>query len=65
MCTLLKKRFCYRILLMSVTYQPKRKKRMTTHGFLVRMSTQSGKAIIARRRADGRKKLSVIDGRKK
>lgn len=50
---------------MSVTYQPKRKKRMTTHGFLVRMSTQSGKAIIARRRADGRKKLSVIDGRKK
>ena len=44
---------------MSVTYQPKNKKRYTTHGFLVRMASASGRAIINRRRADGRKKLSV------
>ncbi len=44
---------------MSQTYQPKRKKRGTTHGFLVRMSTKSGKKIIANRRSRGRKKLSV------
>ncbi len=44
---------------MSVTYQPKNKKRLTTHGFLVRMASQAGRAIINRRRADGRKKLAV------
>jgi len=44
---------------MSVTYNPKRKKRGTTHGFLVRMSTKGGKKAIARRRSMGRKKLSV------
>jgi large subunit ribosomal protein L34 len=45
---------------MSVTYQPKRKKRMTTHGFLVRMSTPTGRNIIRRRRASGRAKLAVV-----
>lgn len=50
---------CYRIVNMSVTYQPKNKKRLTTHGFLVRMASQAGRAIINRRRADGRKKLAV------
>ncbi|MEN9852435.1 MAG: hypothetical protein RI996_378 [Candidatus Parcubacteria bacterium] len=44
---------------MSVTYQPKRKKRMTTHGFLVRMSTPSGRNIIRNRRRAGRVKLAV------
>jgi large subunit ribosomal protein L34 len=44
---------------MSVTYNPKRKKRGTTHGFLVRMATKSGRNIIQRRRSSGRKKLSV------
>jgi large subunit ribosomal protein L34 len=41
------------------TYQPKKKKRGTTHGFLVRMRTPGGKRVIRNRRAKGRKKLSV------
>ena len=44
---------------MSVTYQPKRKKRATTHGFLTRGKTKGGKKVLARRRSVGRKKLSV------
>lgn len=44
---------------MSVTYKPKKKKRKTTHGFLVRMSTKSGKKIINKRRSVKRKKLAV------
>lgn len=44
---------------MSVTYQPKKKKRKTTHGFLVRARTPGGKNVLNRRRAKGRKKLSV------
>ncbi len=44
---------------MSVTYQPKNKKRFTTHGFLVRMASQTGRKIINARRALGRKKLAV------
>jgi large subunit ribosomal protein L34 len=51
--------FLCRIVLMSQTYKPKNKKRGTTHGFLVRQATKSGRKIIARRRASGRKKLSV------
>lgn len=44
---------------MSVTYQPKNKKRYTTHGFLTRMKSQTGRAIVNKRRAQGRKKLTV------
>lgn len=44
---------------MSVTYQPKKRKRAKKHGFLVRQKTQSGKSVIKRRRSKGRKKLAV------
>lgn len=44
---------------MSVTYQPKKKKRSVTHGFLVRQRSKTGRNVIARRRAKGRKKLAV------
>lgn len=44
---------------MSVTYQPKKKKRATTHGFLVRSATPTGRRVIAARRRKGRAKLTV------
>lgn len=44
---------------MSLTYNPKKKKRKKAHGFLVRSKTVSGRKVLSRRRAKGRKKLSV------
>ncbi len=44
---------------MSITYQPKKKKRLRVHGFLKRMSVAGGKKVVASRRAKGRKKLSA------
>lgn len=41
------------------TYQPKKKKRARTHGFLKRMSSHAGRLVLKRRRAKGRAKLSV------
>ncbi len=45
---------------MSQTYQPKKRKRATTHGFLVRSGTKSGKNVLKRRRQKGRKLLSTV-----
>lgn len=44
---------------MSVTYQPKNKKRLKKHGFLTRMKSTTGKNVIKRRRTKGRAKLTV------
>jgi len=44
---------------MKQTYQPKKKKRTKTHGFLTRTKTIGGKNILKRRRAKGRKRLAV------
>lgn len=44
---------------MSLTYNPKKKKRKRAHGFLVRSKSVSGKKVLKRRRSKGRKKLSV------
>ncbi|MFA7141960.1 MAG: 50S ribosomal protein L34 [Candidatus Paceibacterota bacterium] len=44
---------------MSITYNPKKKKRSRTHGFLARTRSNSGKAVLKRRRAKKRTRLTV------
>jgi len=41
------------------TYQPSKVKRARTHGFLVRMRSRGGRAVIAARRAKGRQRLGI------
>ncbi|OGG56539.1 50S ribosomal protein L34 [Candidatus Kaiserbacteria bacterium RIFCSPHIGHO2_02_FULL_55_20] len=40
-------------------WQPKKRKRVRTHGFLARSASTSGKKVLRRRRQKGRAKLTV------
>jgi large subunit ribosomal protein L34 len=44
------------------TFQPNRRHRAKTHGFLTRMKTKAGAAVLSRRRAKGRHKIAVSAG---
>lgn len=41
------------------TYQPKTRKRARQHGFMKRMTSKAGQAIMKRRRLKGRKKIAA------
>jgi len=56
------KKICYKCIYQIMpkrTYQPKKRKRKRTHGFLKRASAPGGRNVIKRRRQKQRKKLAV------
>ncbi|MES2971831.1 MAG: 50S ribosomal protein L34 [Patescibacteria group bacterium] len=41
------------------TFQPKTRRRAREHGFMKRMASKAGQAVLKRRRLKGRSKLSA------
>jgi large subunit ribosomal protein L34 len=50
---------CHGVIAMKRTYQGSKTRRARTHGFLVRMKSRGGRAVLNARRAKGRKRLAV------
>jgi len=44
---------------MKRNYQPKKKKRASTHGFRARLASKTGRRVLLRRRRKGRARLAL------